>query len=138
MPANRKISKGGSRLTLIRASGVERFEDAQSLYNSRRWHGAIYLAGYAIECLLKCAAGQRTGTVYLDSMLETHKLDILMPASGLLPELKTVGLFTIWSTFSQRWDTSLRYTCNLFRDKDGRLFFQQITQLYEWLWLRTR
>src|SRR5436853_3949289 len=30
-----------------------RREDALALYNARRWNGAIYLGGYAIECSLK-------------------------------------------------------------------------------------
>ena len=30
-----------------------RYEDALALYNARRWNGAIYVGGYAIECSLK-------------------------------------------------------------------------------------
>ena len=30
-----------------------RFEDAQVLHDQKRWAGAIYLGGYAIECSLK-------------------------------------------------------------------------------------
>lgn len=41
---NRRIQLGASR---------RRREDAEILYQSGRWSGAIYLAGYAIECSLK-------------------------------------------------------------------------------------
>jgi len=28
-------------------------EDAQALFDARRYRGAMYVAGYAVECLLK-------------------------------------------------------------------------------------
>ncbi len=40
----RSIQLGASR---------RRYEDAQVLQSAGRWNGAIYLAGYAIECSLK-------------------------------------------------------------------------------------
>jgi len=36
-----------------RKAGKHRLEDAQALLNKSRWRGAMYMAGYAIECLLK-------------------------------------------------------------------------------------
>jgi hypothetical protein len=41
---DRRIQLGASR---------RRKEDAQSLHDNKRWHGAIYLGGYAIECSMK-------------------------------------------------------------------------------------
>jgi hypothetical protein len=41
---DRRIQLGASR---------RRREDAEALHEARRWTGAIYLAGYAIECSLK-------------------------------------------------------------------------------------
>jgi hypothetical protein len=134
-----RISKGGSRLTLLRAVAAERWQDADVLAEARRLDGAIYLAGYSVECLIKCAAGERAGGLYLDEKHETHHLDILMKDSGLLPDLRKENvLLAIWDAFAQCWGPHLRYRCGLFRERDGRLFFAQITQLYEWLWQRTR
>ena len=139
MPARNRISKGGSRLTLIRAAAQERHQDARVLADSDRWHGAIYLAGYSVECLLKYAAGQRAGEMYLDREYEIHHLDRLMTASGLLPDLqKQRGLKDVWSAFAQEWNPSLRYRCNMYRERDGRLFFDQINELFQWLWQRSR
>ncbi|HQU42571.1 MAG TPA: hypothetical protein PK867_07145 [Pirellulales bacterium] len=30
-----------------------RMDDARALFNATRWRGAMYLAGYSLECLLK-------------------------------------------------------------------------------------
>jgi hypothetical protein len=30
-----------------------RWDDAQRLFDSQRWRGAMYLAGYSLECLIK-------------------------------------------------------------------------------------
>ena len=34
-------------------AGKHRMDDARALFNAVRWRGAMYLAGYSIECLLK-------------------------------------------------------------------------------------
>lgn len=34
-------------------AAFQRLEDAQLLLDGERWHSAIYLAGYAVECMLK-------------------------------------------------------------------------------------
>lgn len=139
MPAHSNIHKGGSRLTLLRAVAAERWQDADVLAEAARLGGAIYLVGYSVECLVKCAAGERSGGLYLQEKFETHHLDNLMKHSGLLPDLrKERVLHTIWDAFVQCWGPHLRYRTGLFRGRDGRLFFAQITQLYEWLWQRTR
>ena len=31
----------------------QRLEDAKALLNASRWRGAMYMGGYAVECLLK-------------------------------------------------------------------------------------
>ncbi len=34
-------------------SSIHRLDDAKALLDASRWRGAMYLAGYSIECLLK-------------------------------------------------------------------------------------
>lgn len=34
-------------------AGKHRMDDARALLNAFRWRGAMYMAGYSIECLLK-------------------------------------------------------------------------------------
>ncbi len=47
----------------------ERIEDARALLAAKRWPGAYYLAGYALECALKsCVLAyiDRTGIIFED------------------------------------------------------------------------
>jgi hypothetical protein len=34
-------------------AGKHRMDDARALLNAVRWRGAMYMAGYSVECLLK-------------------------------------------------------------------------------------
>ena len=34
-------------------ASMHRLDDARALINAERWRGAMYMAGYAVECLLK-------------------------------------------------------------------------------------
>ena len=34
-------------------AGKHRLDDARALLNALRWRGAMYMAGYSVECLLK-------------------------------------------------------------------------------------
>lgn len=34
-------------------ASVHRLDDAYALYQAARWRGAMYVAGYAVECLIK-------------------------------------------------------------------------------------
>jgi hypothetical protein len=54
---DRRIQLGASR---------RRFEDAEILHNQKRWTGAIYMGGYAIECNDSINAGKE-GEVKLDN-----------------------------------------------------------------------
>ena len=68
----------------------DRVLDAKALLDAHRWACAYYVAGYAIECALKCcvlAYVENTGVIFDDpKFLEkcrTHKLDDLVRLAGL-------------------------------------------------------
>jgi len=88
MPAPR-IPSGGTRGTVFRAIAEQRMLDAKTLLNSRRYNGAIYLAGYAIECHLKYGYCARKEEIYLPATCETHSWDFLIEAAGLSADLRT-------------------------------------------------
>lgn len=62
----------------------ERLADAQVLYAASRWRGAMYLAGYAIECLLKAKLMQ----IYDCRTL--RELELELKRRSLLPAHRTV------------------------------------------------
>ena len=47
------VRKRHSGVTEQRRASLQRLKDARVLLAGNRWHGAMYMAGYAVECLLK-------------------------------------------------------------------------------------
>jgi HEPN domain-containing protein len=71
----------------------DRLADAKALLAAKRWSGAYYLAGYAVECGLKAcvlAHVERTGVIFEDRKYAekcwTHLLKDLLGLSGVKPE----------------------------------------------------
>src|ERR1019366_8168802 len=110
MAAKRFIKPGGTRGTLFKEVARHRLEDAAALLNQERYAGAIYLAGYALECLLKWAVTRRASLVYLPAAFETHDLDKLLMEAGLDTALKReIALHAAYSSVADRWGPGLRY-----------------------------
>jgi HEPN domain-containing protein len=67
----------------------QRLRDAQALFEQRRWVGCIYLAGIAVECVLKYAVCVKEEAVYLAESspdllgARGHDLRELLDRSGL-------------------------------------------------------
>ena len=93
-----------------------RLRDAEALLRCRRYDGAIYLCGYAIEIKLKACVSGALGLQGWPSTasefkgyerLKTHDLDVLLRDSGFEHKVK-IGFFAEWSAVTV-WDPSLRY-----------------------------
>jgi hypothetical protein len=100
----------------LRKIGGARLKDAQALCRSRRYDGAIYLCGYAIEIALKARicktlrwpsypSTKREFENY--TSFRTHDLDTLLSLSGVEGKIK--GKFLAqWSAVAQ-WNPEARY-----------------------------
>lgn len=70
-----------------------RLDDARALFNAVRWRGTMYMAGYALECLLKTKLMQmyncrnlreledelqRRGVLAMQATVFTHQLELLL------------------------------------------------------------
>ena len=62
----------------------QRLEDARTLLSASRWRGAMYIAGYAVECLLKTKMMQIYGCQNL------RELDDILRQRSILPAHRTV------------------------------------------------
>jgi HEPN domain-containing protein len=89
-----------------------RYKDAEVLLASKRFDGAVYLCGYAVELGLKariCRTLQwdeyPTGQNY--KSFKTHDLDILLHLTGLEDKIKLKHM-TDWSIVAQ-WNPEARY-----------------------------
>jgi HEPN domain len=99
----RKIAKG-------------RLKDAEVLLTAKRYDGAIYLCGYAVETALKarvCRVLKWPGYPSTRKEFEgyqsfrTHDLDILLHLSGVEDIIK-IKHFAEWSIVAT-WDSNVRY-----------------------------
>src|SRR5436190_19159205 len=96
----------------------DRLHDAKVLLAGRRWSGAYYLAGYAVECGLKaCIAKLMKSEEFPDKAFAekcwTHNLQQLLGLAGLKDELGAamqadLDLSDKWKTVTD-WTESSRY-----------------------------
>lgn len=93
-----------------------RLQDAETLLQSQRYDGAVYVCGYAVEIALKeriCRTlnwpefpSTRGDFISLQSF-RTHDLDILLHLSGVEQEIKKERLAE-WSSVAA-WNPEARY-----------------------------
>ncbi len=111
-----------------------RLEDAAVLLDHQRHAGALYLAGYAVECLLKWAVTQKREWVYLPAELEVHDLNELLGQAGLrvplrqrrCPERVFLGL-------AESWAPELRYLAKPPAADRAMRLYEQIVEVYDWI-----
>jgi hypothetical protein len=109
-------------------------EDAGLLQANRRHNGAIYLAGYAIECHLKFAYCERKNKHHLPADLEVHDWDRLIVAAGLLAEIKQESAMdAIYSDLADHWGPSLRYRTSNFQFQEANRLYNNMVELYRFL-----
>src|SRR5256884_9428628 len=65
-------------------ASTHRLDDASVLFNAGRWRGAMYMAGYAVECLLK------TKLMQIYSCRTLRDLEDELQRRGVLTEQATV------------------------------------------------
>jgi len=96
----------------------ERILDAKALLTARRWAGAYYLAGYAVECALKaCIAKLMKSEEFPDKNFAekcwTHDLEKLVALTGLKGDRDAASatdpdLSANWATVKD-WSEASRY-----------------------------
>jgi HEPN domain-containing protein len=99
---------------------LERIGDAEALLKKKRWAGAYYMAGYAVECGLKSCVllhVENTGVIFDNpKFLEkcrTHDLNVLLSLATLEEEFgkakqANATLDDYWKTVSA-WTEESRY-----------------------------
>lgn len=109
-------------------------EDARVLLERRRFLGAVYLAGYAIECLLKYGVTRRQATLHLAEEFETHDVDRLLNASGLLLALQSESqIAAMFSEIVDKWGPELRYRTKALSQGDASRLYDLTVQVYNWV-----
>lgn len=139
----------------IRALAKERLEEAIILKDNKKFNGAFYLAGYAIELSLKAKICEKfdipnlfeestsiPGISELRKGVKTHDLLTLLVFSGLKNKYDTAKakekiLFRLNSLLFTNWNESYRYKpCGFCKDADVNeliTLLQQPDNLIEWI-----
>ena len=135
---DRRIQLGASR---------RRREDAEALYSANRWAGAIYLAGYAIECSLKALICLNEGK---NSFKETrmfkrgvqgptlhdlgHLLQELPPLQRAIMLDRTGTYKSAWNTITRLWQKDqLRYGDKLGDEDSSKRFIDSVKVIHRFI-----
>ncbi|HEY9893729.1 MAG TPA: hypothetical protein V6D37_18420 [Candidatus Sericytochromatia bacterium] len=135
---NRSCQLGASR---------RRLEDAQVLHTQKRWTGAIYLGGYAIECSLKSLICHEEGktnfkeTKIFKKGLQGSSLHSLTKVSENLNviqraiELDRTGAYKeAWNLILSVWrNDELRYSDKTGDEESSKKFIQAVKTWHQFL-----
>ena len=112
---NRNLHNGISELA---EASRQRLADAKALLNAARWRGAMYMAGYAVECLLK------TKLMHIYNCQNLHALEDLLRQRSILPANRTV--------FTHQLEDLLRLTPGYNRLKQDRNLWHMFQAVNLW------
>ena len=131
-----------------RKAAKHRFDDALALLNASRWRGAMYMAGYSIECLLKTKLMtifdchhlvdleeelQRRKKLAAESTIFTHRLELLLRLTDSLERLRQNTEMWRLFNFVNLWLPAWRYTADLSRRRDAEYFLDAVGKLSKWI-----
>lgn len=132
--AARQIAAGGTRGTVFREAAIQRLRDSEVLFAEHRANGAIYLAGYAIECHLKYACCSLKDQTYLPASLETHSWNVLLTAAGLVRAFAAQRrAWALFSSLVDQWSTALRYSTKRLPAGEATKLYKELKELYKCL-----
>ena len=129
-------------------AGRHRWDDAIVLRANARYRGAMYLAGYSVECLLKTklmrihdcrslteldAELRRKRLLSEDMRVHTHQLEQLLKLAGGRDRLRADPV--LWSLFAivNRWMPAWRYNPDLSDYEESEDYFGAVMAIREWI-----
>jgi HEPN domain-containing protein len=137
-----------SGISELAKASIHRLEDARALIAAERWQGAMYLAGYAVECLLKTKLMRRyrcRTLTQLDELLHrkgrtseqwsiySHELVTMLNLLGCLERMQANR--NVWRAFAlvNQWAPAWRYSADLGTKKDADQFVDSVEQVVRWI-----
>lgn len=129
-------------------AGKHRMDDARALFNAVRWRGAMYMAGYSVECLLKTKLMrmfncrhlreledelQGKGILGAQGTVFTHQLELLLRLANAIDRLRQSEEH--WRSFNMvnRWIPAWRYTADLSNPEDAKDFLDAVEKVAHWI-----
>lgn len=131
-------SKSRSDVMLFRRIAIQRFEDADWLLHDERTTGAIYMAGYSVECELKALVlsvvpeHRRKKVLKLFVGSKAHDFQWLLRLYHQYggPQIP----FEIHQEFVNlaTWSTNLRYQAGTAPRRDAEDFLKSVNVVLKW------
>ncbi len=128
---------GPSEARLYYRAARQRYEDAELLLRAGRTTGAVYLAGYTVECMLKALILVSVAERERENSLRTirkighniQKLGALYRQHGRaqIPHEVTRHLTRVAA-----WSTDLRYSDGTLRARDVEEFIESVVAISQW------
>ena len=126
-------------------AGMHRWEDAEALFRAQRWRGAMYMAGYAVECRLKVKLMQQWQCRHLSDLEDkllargikespfSHNLALMLKLAGGWDRLRQNQ--PMWAHFIDvnRWAPAWRYDPDLSSAKEAEEFLSAIKDVAGWI-----
>lgn len=123
-------------------------DDAWALLNAVRWRGAMYMAGYSVECLLKTKLMrmfdcrqlseledelQKRGMLAAQATVFTHQLEVLLRLTTALDRLRHNE--ECWRSFNMvnRWVPAWRYNADVSNAGDAKDFLDAVEKVSHWI-----
>ena len=104
-------AKTGLDHDTLRRVADARGDEFDLLRRERRYATAVYLGGYVLELLLKCAVCQSLRLRALPVELQTHDLEVLLLFSGFQAELEQApAVHDSFIGIKSKWSRGMRYT----------------------------
>lgn len=126
----------------------QRLEDARVLLRASRWRGAMYIAGYAVECLLKTKLMpiydcknlrelddvlQRRFALPTGGTIFTHQLETLFKLTPSYQRLQQnrdiLSLFNVVNRWAPKW----RYVSKQTTGDEASFFMDAVEKVMHWI-----
>lgn len=127
-------------------ASLRRKADARKLFEkggAAHTRGAVYLAGYAIECKLKCIAMERNDCWTLKALADKlgvsdrevfhHGLEVLVTDLGLLTKIRAGYAGKPFAGYVNKWRPTWRYDPSNVPMGWSKAFLDAVDSVYKWL-----
>ncbi len=123
-----------TKQTVYEEASRRMLSDARFLLQHGRWHSAVYLAGYAVECRLKAAVCQFLNEKTLPPEFQTHNLWTLLVSAGLEETLEpNQQMRTYFDYIESIWDVEIRYAGKTYRRNEAEKFLDVVGRFVKWI-----
>ena len=127
-------SRQRTKRTVYEQTSRRMLNDARFLLKHGRWHSAVYLAGYAVECKLKAAVCRYLGVEVLPESFRTHDIRFLIRSAGLAEAVNSDKVIQArFRRIDSMWRTEIRYSGKPYGKQAAENFLDNVRRVVQWL-----